>query len=386
MQKQTILVHKGRGNYKKDGRCVNAPLMRASTVLFRSHKSWDDVKMRRKKERVLSYGALGTSTNFELEKLLCELEGGYRASLYPTGLAALAMVLINYAEVGAHFLITDGIYEPVRDIDRLFLSKIGVEVEYLKADASDIAQKLRPNTKLLLCESPGSVLYEIIDLPKVSALAHANGTVVAIDSTYSSSYLSQPLSLGADISVVAATKYLGGHSDLTMGAIIVNEKEWRNFNKLPEALGFTASPDDAYLVLRGARSLDVRLQRHEENADKVVEFLLSLPKIAKIYYPKLSTHEGHEVFMRDFSGANGMVTIELDKDVSKDKVDKFFDSLELFGIGASWGGFESLAMIAKPPRTRADISGFGTLIRFSIGLENVDDIISDLSRAFKELD
>lgn len=182
---------------------------------------------------------------------------------------------------GAHFLITDGIYEPVREIDSLFLSKIGVEVEYLKADASDIAQKLRPNTKLLLCESPGSVLYEIIDLPKVSAIAHANGTVVAIDSTYSSSYLNQSLALGADISVVAATKYLGGHSDLTMGAIIVNEKEWKNFNKLPEVLGFTASPDDAYLVLRGARSLDVRLERHEKNADKVVEFLLAQPKVAK---------------------------------------------------------------------------------------------------------
>lgn len=385
MQKQTILVHKGRGNPKKDGRAVNAPLMRASTILFKNHKSWNERKIKRNTERVLSYGALGTSTNFELEKLLCALEGGYRASLYPTGLAALAMVLINYAETGAHFLITDGIYEPVRDIDRLFLSKIGVEVEYLKADASDIEEKLRPNTKLLLCESPGSVLYEIIDLPKVSAIAHANGTVVAIDSTYSSSYLNQSLSLGADISVVAATKYLGGHSDLTMGAIIVNEKEWKNFNKLPEVLGFTASPDDAYLVLRGARSLDVRLERHEKNADRVVEFLLTQPKVAKIYYPKLSTHEGHEIFMRDFSGTNGMITIELDKSVTYENVDKFFDKLELFGIGASWGGFESLAMIAKPPRTRADLSNAGILIRFSIGLENVDDIIADLKRGFDTL-
>lgn len=385
MQKQTILIHKARGENTDAPHPVNPPVMRASTVLYKNHKEWAKVKARRKKERILSYGAMGTSTVFELEKLLCELEGGARAQLYPTGLAALAMVLLNYAQTGAHFLITDGIYEPVREIERQFLAKIGVEVEYLKADASDIAQKLRPNTKLLLCESPGSVLYEIIDLPAIAKIAHENGTVVAIDSTYSSCYLSRPLELGADISVVAATKYLSGHSDITMGATIVNERELANFSHLPEVFGFTASPDDAYLVLRGARTLDVRLKRHEENTDKIVEFLLTQKKVAKVYYPKLATHEKSEIFMRDFSGTNGMVSIELDKSVKKEAIDEFFSSLELFGLGASWGGYESLAMIAKPPRSHIDVDSLGVLIRFHIGLENVDDLIADLKKAFELL-
>lgn len=385
MQKQSILVHSGRGDNKETPRPVNPPVMRASTILFKNHKEWGDVKKKREKQRLLSYGAMGTSTLFELEKVLCDLEGGVRAQLYPTGLAALAMVLLNYAQSNAHYLITDGIYEPVRQIQEQFLQKIGVEVDYLKADGSDIAEKIRPNTKLLLCESPGSVLYEVMDLPKIAKIAHENGIVVAIDSTYSSSYLSQPLKLGADISIVAATKYLCGHSDVTMGATIVNQKEAARFSKLPEVFGFSVSPDDAYLVLRGLRTLDVRLARHEENADRVVEFLKTQNKVAKIYYPKLSSHENHEIFMRDFSGANGMVSIELDKSVTMADVERFFDALSLFGIGASWGGYESLAMIAKPPRSHVDMSKKGIIIRFHIGLENVQDLIEDLKNAFEKL-
>lgn len=383
MKKSTILIHKGRGG-SGEAVPVNPVLMRASTILFKDDSAWQDAKKRRGSERVLSYGARGTTTNFELEKLLCELEGGYRAQLFPTGLAALAMVLLNYAKTGAHFLISDGIYAPVRTIDNLLLKNIGVEVEYIKADASDIESKIRPNTVLLLCESPGSVLYEIIDLPKVSKIAHDNGVVVAVDSTYSSAYLSHPLQLGADISVIAATKYLGGHSDVTMGAIVINQSQWKNFNKLPEALGFTASPDDAYLVLRGVRTLEVRLKRHEQNADRVVQYLQGRPEIEKIYYPKLSTHQNHDIFMRDFSGSNGMVSIELKPSFNKASAIEFVDNLKLFGIGASWGGYESLASVCVPPRTHLDLSD-KFFIRFHIGLEDPDDLIADLDLAFLNL-
>ncbi len=385
MKAKTTLIHSGRGDENLPARPVNPPVMRASTVLFKNQEAWVKTKELRKTQRVLSYGARGTTTNFELEKLVCAIEGGHRAQLFPTGLAALAMVLLNYASKDAHFLITDAIYGPVRTIVDLFLHKMGVEVDFLKADGSDIESKIKPNTKLVLCESPGSILYEIIDLPKLCKIAHAHNVPVAIDNTYSSGYLLNPLNLGVDISVIAATKYLSGHSDLTMGIVVINEKEWKNFDKLPEALGFTASPDDAYLVLRGMRTLDIRLKAHEASTDKVAEFFAHQKLVKTIFYPKLKTHPNHEVFVRDFKGANGMITIEFNDEVSNDEALKFVDNLKLFSIGASWGGYESLATVTVPPRTAVDLSKSGVFVRFHIGLEDIDDLLDDLKQAFAKI-
>ncbi|TDJ82061.1 trans-sulfuration enzyme family protein [Campylobacter volucris] len=385
MQNKTKLIHLGRGDVNTEARSVNPTLMRASTILFKDHATWQKYRDLRKTERVLSYGARGTTTNFELEKLICELENGYRAQLFPTGLAALAMVLLNYASKDAHFLITDAIYGPVRTICDLFLVKMGVEVDFLKADASDVEEKIKPNTKLILCESPGSILYEIIDLPKLCEIAHKHNIPVAIDNTYSSGYFFNPLEYGADISVIAATKYLSGHSDVTMGIVVVNEKEWKNFDKLPEALGFTTSPDDCYLVLRGMRTLDVRMRAHEKSADEIVEFLQTRKEVKTIFYPKLKTHPNHEVFMRDYKGTNGMVTIEFSDGISKEQAIKFVDDLEYFSIGASWGGYESLATVTTPPRTATDLSARGPFVRFHIGLEDSKDLIADLKQAFEKI-
>ena len=385
MKAKTTLIHSGRGDENLPARPVNPPVMRASTVLFKNQEACVKTKELRKTQRVLSYGARGTTTNFELEKLVCAIEGGHRAQLFPTGLAALAMVLLNYASKDAHFLITDAIYGPVRTIVDLFLHKMGVEVDFLKADGSDIESKIKPNTKLVLCESPGSILYEIIDLPKLCKIAHAHNVPVAIDNTYSSGYLLNPLNLGVDISVIAATKYLSGHSDLTMGIVVINEKEWKNFDKLPEALGFTASPDDAYLVLRGMRTLDIRLKAHEASTDKVAEFFAHQKLVKTIFYPKLKTHPNHEVFVRDFKGANGMITIEFNDEVSNDEALKFVDNLKLFSIGASWGGYESLATVTVPPRTAVDLSKSGVFVRFHIGLEDIDDLLDDLKQAFAKI-
>ncbi|ACM63642.1 cystathionine beta-lyase [Campylobacter lari] len=385
MNNKTKLIHLGRGDQNVEARSVNPTLMRASTILFKDHATWQKYRDLRKTDRVLTYGARGTATNFELEKLICELEGGYRAQLFPTGLAALAMVLLNYASKDAHILITDAIYGPVRTICDLFLAKMGVEIDFLKADASDVVEKIKPNTKLILCESPGSILYEIIDLPKLCEIAHKYNIPVAIDNTYSSGYFFNPLEYGADISVIAATKYLSGHSDVTMGIVITNEKEWQNFDKLPEALGFTTSPDDCYLVLRGMRTLDVRMRAHEKSADEVVEFLQSRKEVKTIFYPKLKTHPNHEVFMRDHKGANGMVTIEFADDISKEQAILFVDSLEYFSIGASWGGYESLATVTTPPRTATDWSKRGPFVRFHIGLEDSKDLIADLKQAFEKI-
>ncbi|MBF7068115.1 PLP-dependent transferase [Campylobacter volucris] len=385
MQNKTKLIHLGRGDVNTEARSVNPTLMRASTILFKDHATWQKYRDLRKTERVLSYGARGTTTNFELEKLICELENGYRAQLFPTGLAALAMVLLNYASKDAHFLITDAIYGPVRTICDLFLVKMGVEVDFLKADASDVEEKIKPNTKLILCESPGSILYEIIDLPKLCEIAHKHNIPVAIDNTYSSGYFFNPLEYGADISVIAATKYLSGHSDVTMGIVVANEKEWKNFDKLPEALGFTTSPDDCYLVLRGMRTLDVRMRAHEKSADEIVEFLQTRKEVKTIFYPKLKTHPNHEVFMRDYKGTNGMVTIEFNDGISKEQAIKFVDDLEYFSIGASWGGYESLATVTTPPRTATDLSARGPFVRFHIGLEDSKDLIADLKQAFEKI-
>lgn len=188
-----------------------------------------------------------------------------------------------------------------------------------------------------------------------------------------------------DISVIAATKYLSGHSDVTMGIVVINEKEWKNFDKLPEALGFTTSPDDAYLVLRGMRTLDVRMKAHEKSADEIVEFLQSRKEVKTIFYPKLKTHPNHEVFMRDHKGANGMVTIEFADGISKEQAIKFVDNLEYFSIGASWGGYESLATVTTPPRTATDWSVRGPFVRFHIGLEDSKDLIADLKQAFEKI-
>lgn len=385
MNNKTKLIHLGRGDDSQEVRPVNPTLMRASTILFKDHETWQKYRDLRKTERVLSYGARGTATNFELEKLVCSLEGGYRAQLFPTGLAALAMVLLNYASKNAHFLITDAIYGPVRTICDLFLNKIGVEIDFLKADASDVEDKIKPNTKLILCESPGSILYEIIDLPKLCTIAHSHNIPVAIDNTYSSGYFLNPLKLGVDISVIAATKYLSGHSDVTMGIIVINKKEWANFDKLPEALGMTTSPDDCYLVLRGMRTLDIRMKAHEKSADEIVSYLQTKPQIKTIFYPKLKSHPNHEIFIRDHKGTNGMITIEFINSISKEKIIKFVNNLHLFSIGASWGGYESLATVTTPPRTIDNLINRGVFVRFHIGLEDTQDLINDLEQAFQLL-
>lgn len=385
MNNKTKLIHLGRGDDSQEVRPVNPTLMRASTILFKDHETWQKYRDLRKTERVLSYGARGTATNFELEKLICSLEGGYRAQLFPTGLAALAMVLLNYASKNAHFLITDAIYGPVRTICDLFLNKIGVEIDFLKADASDVEDKIKPNTKLILCESPGSILYEIIDLPKLCTIAHSHNIPVAIDNTYSSGYFLNPLKLGVDISVIAATKYLSGHSDVTMGIIVINKKEWANFDKLPEALGMTTSPDDCYLVLRGMRTLDIRMKAHEKSADEIVSYLQTKPQIKTIFYPKLKSHPNHEIFIRDHKGTNGMITIEFINSISKEKIIKFVNNLHLFSIGASWGGYESLATVTTPPRTIDNLINRGVFVRFHIGLEDTQDLINDLEQAFQLL-
>jgi len=383
---RTTLIHSGRGE-NKPVKPVNPPIMRASTVLFETHASWIDTRKRRTSERLLSYGARGTDTTFELENLVTELEGGYRAQLCPTGLAALALVILNYARAGGHILIADCIYQPVKPFCDVYLRENDIQFDFIKPDGSDLEEKIRPNTQLLLCEVPGSLLYELADLPKLSSIAHAHNIPVAIDNTYGSSYCFTPLQHGADISIVAATKYLSGHSDVMLGMVICNEKEWANFSAIGATFGMTASPDDASLVLRGIRTLDVRMRAHQESALAFCDWLLRRSEVATVYYPALDSHPNHAIWKRDFNAANGLVTIEMKPEISMQETIRLVDGLQLFGIGASWGGYESLAVIINPQASRktVDWSGRGPFVRFHIGLEDVGDLINDAEAAFSKM-
>ncbi len=384
---KTKLIHYARGDQSVDAFPVNPPVMRASTVLFKNYQAWEDSRERRKTDRVLSYGARGTETNFELEKLITELESGYRAQLFPSGLAALGMVLLHYAKSGGHILITDGIYGPIRLICDTYMKRFDVQIEFLKADCSDLKEKIKPGTSLLLCESPGSAMYELIDLPRISKIAHEHGIPVAIDNTYGSGYFYNPLKHGADISIIAATKYLCGHSDVVMGIVVCNESEFTAFNTSCEAMGMTVSPDDSYLVLRGMRTLDIRLRAHEKSALSIAGYLKGLDIVKQVFHPALKEHKDHYIWKRDFNGSNGMLTIELDASIKHEKVIEFIDELSLFGIGASWGGYESLATVIKPEaiRTQSDWSTCGVLVRFHIGLEDVEDLINDIKHSLNEV-
>lgn len=386
---KTKLIHGARSTPHSDGGYpVNPPVMRASTILFETHDQWQKARNERETKRVLSYGARGTESLFYLESLIAEMERGYRSQLFPTGLAALSTVLLHYAQTGKHILISDGIYAPVRKVCELFMKKYGVDFDFVHADCSDFAQKIRPETNLLLCESPSSVLYEIIDLPSVCNLAHKHGIDVAIDNTYSSGYFFHPLEHGADISIIAATKYLSGHSDVVMGVVVCKEKQFKTFGPAAEALGMTTSPDDAYLVLRGIRTLDLRMRTHERNAIQIAHWLEEQPLVCHVYHPALSYHPGHQIFERDFLGSNGMVTFELVSFVSDKQAVAFIDELKLFGIGASWGGFESLATLTNPTaiRSQSNWGGHGPFVRMHIGLEDVRDLIEDLQQGFRTLD
>ncbi|MBK5145334.1 cystathionine beta-lyase [Budviciaceae bacterium BWR-B9] len=384
--RKTRLIHGGRGPARDIGP-VNPPVMRASTILFDSITTWRDARKRRETERLLSYGARGTETAFALEQLITELEGGYRAQLFPTGLAAIAVTIMGYARAGGHVLFADSVYEPVRKICSHFLKPNNISYDFFKADGSDFEAKLRPETQLVFAESPGSLLYEMLDLPEICRIAHERNIPVAVDNTWGSGWLYNPLELGADVSVIAATKYLCGHSDVMMGIVVANEQAWKQIGELPEALGQVSSPDDASLVLRGMRTLSTRLAVHGQNAMTVAKWLQQRPEVKKVYFPGLEDHPRHDLYQRDCKGLNGLLTIELHPQYTLAQAEAFIDALDLFGIGASWGGYESLVLPAnvKGARSATDWSQHGQFIRFHIGLEEVSDLLADLEQGIQAL-
>jgi cysteine-S-conjugate beta-lyase len=381
---QTRLVHTGKSPVFAGGHAVNPPLVRASTVVFEDTAQQREMRARRDTERIFSYGARGTPTTFALEDAVTELEGGYRTRPFPTGLAAIGMTLLSYLKPGDHVLMSDSVYEPARALTDSFLKPYGIGYSFFAADGSDIESHWQPNTRLVYVECPGSLVYEMCDLPRLAQLAHRRGALVAADNTWGSGIQYRPLALGADISVMAATKYLSGHSDVMMGTVATTRDAWQPLAQRCDAFGMSVSPDDAWLVLRGMRTLPARLQMHERHALQVAGWLETCPQVAAVFCPGLPRHPGHELWQRDCAGTNGLVSFEFQPGTPAATVDRFIDSLSLFGLGASWGGYESLVTAAHMTRARSvtDWSARGPVVRLHVGLENPADLIADLERAF----
>ncbi|HWL29667.1 MAG TPA: aminotransferase class I/II-fold pyridoxal phosphate-dependent enzyme [Burkholderiaceae bacterium] len=385
----TLLQHTGVGEFGPDTGAapVALPSMRTSTVRFRNLDALDRATAGKAQgERVVTYGRMGMETHAALEKVFCELEGAQRAFLASSGLAAITLAFFSLLKTGEHALIADCAYGPVRYLDKVVLSRMGIETTYCHATVDELEAQLRPDTRLLYVESPGSLLFEMLDIPALSAFARKHGLVLAVDNTWGSGYIYRPLELGADVSVVAGTKYVGGHSDLMLGAVMASDPELvKRIGETHYATGCSISADDAWLAIRGVRTLPIRMRQSAENALEVCKFLDSRPEVARIFHPAWPADPGHALWQRDCSGSNGMLSVALKLDASSAR--RFVDSLTLFGIGYSWGGFESLVQLVD----HGALSHHGywpgedhAIVRLHIGLESPQDLIADIAQALDQ--
>ena len=373
----TKLVRSGRDK-SLTGPFVNPPVVHASTVLF---DSVDDMVHRRQR---YVYGRRGTPTSDALEAAVSELEGAEGTILCPSGLAAAATALLSCVSAGERVLVVDTVYGPVRHFADTILKRMGVEtVYYDPALAGGIEDLFSADTTAVYLEAPGSLTFEMQDLAAVSAVARRHGATVLFDNTWATPLYFRPLEHGADLSIMAGTKYLAGHSDLMLGTVAANGPSLKKLKDTHGALGAHVGPDDVFLGLRGLRTLAVRLDRHQQSAMIVAEWLSARPEVARVLYPALPTDPGHGLWKRDMTGASGLFGVVLNG-WNEARAASFVDSLQLFGIGASWGGFESLAIVAhpKPIRTATVWEAEDPLLRLHIGLEDPGDLIADLEAGF----
>jgi cystathionine beta-lyase len=375
----TRLVVGGRDPAANHG-FVNPPVHHVSTVLY---PTAEDFLARR--ARYL-YGRRGTPTSEALEDALRALEGPDCAgvALLPSGLAAISTALLAVLKAGDHLLVTDSVYQPTRKFCDGMLKRYGVTATYYDPlIGGGIAALIQPNTRAVFVEAPGSLSFEIQDVPAIAAAAHAKGAVVLMDNTWATSLYFRAFEKGVDLSIQAATKYIGGHSDVMLGTVSANKATWERLADTVHALGLCVGPDDVYLGLRGLRTMGVRLAHHHQAGMKVARWLAERPEIACVLHPALESCPGHALWRRDFSGASGLFSIVF-KPVAQTAVNAFLNELTLFGIGASWGGFESLAIPfdCAPIRTATKWAPGGPTVRIHIGLEEIDDLIGDLERGF----
>lgn len=375
----TRLAHGGYNPRDYHG-FVNPPVVHASTVLFPDAQTMD------RRAQKYTYGTRGTPTTDALAEAMNELEGAAGTILVPSGLAAVTVPLLAFAKAGDHILVVDSVYHPTRHFCDTMLKRLGVETEYYDpALGADIAKLMRPNTSIVLTEAPGSHTFEMQDIRAISQAAHAAGAVVMMDNTWATPLYFKPLDFGADISIHAATKYPSGHSDVLFGTVSANAKHWHQLHEANLALGTCASPDDSYQILRGLRTMGIRLEHHQKSALDVAKWLEGRDDVARVLHPALPSFPGHAIWKRDFKGASGVFSFVLKSDAAKakEKAHAFLDALSFFGLGYSWGGYESLAVpVNLSDRTIRTAPTDGALIRLQIGLEEVADLKKDLEAGF----
>jgi len=380
----TKLAHLGRAPREQHG-AVNPPVYHASTITFPTLAALESAQKERFKG--IRYGRYGTPTTFALEEAVAAIEGGHRAMILPSGLAACAVALLGCVKAGDHVLMTDSVYGPTRNVCDTILTRFGVETTYYDPlIGGGIEALIRPHTKVVYVESPGSQTFEVQDVPAIAAAAHRHGARVLMDNTWGTPCLFPSFKHGVDVSIHAATKYIVGHSDVMMGMIVTTEEAYLPVRTMSADLGQTAGPDDVYLALRGLRTMGTRLRRHQESALEIAAWLRTRPEVETVLYPALPGAPGHDLWKRDFTGASGLFGIIL-KPFDKPAVAAMLDGMRLFAMGASWGGFESLILLQNPARIRTATSWnpAGPLIRLHIGLEDPKDLIADLTAGFERM-
>jgi len=376
----TRLAHSGYNPADYHG-FVNPPVVHASTVLFKDAETMAD------RNQKYTYGTHGTPTTDALCAAIDELEGSAGTILVPSGLAAVTIPFLAFVKPGDHILVVDSVYFPTRRFCNTMLRKLGVETEYYAPEiGAGIAALMRPNTSLVHVEAPGSNTFEMQDVRAISDAAHAGGAVVTMDNTWATPLYFKPLDFGVDISIHAATKYPSGHSDVLLGTVSANEKFWPELNETNTMLGICGSPDDSYQILRGLRTMGIRLERHWESALKIAQWLETRDDVVAVLHPALPSFPGHDIWKRDFKGASGIFSFVLKADDASShqvKSHAFLNALKIFGLGYSWGGYESLAVpVSLADRKISKAPAGGLVVRLQIGLEDVPDIIRDLEKGF----
>ena len=375
---ETKVVAAGRSPFDHHG-LVNPPVYHASTILHRSMAALEKDKPK------YTYGRRGTPTIEALERAICELEGGAGTVLCPSGLQACTLALLSATSAGDHVLVTDSVYGPTRTFCDKTLARFGVATTYFDPlIGAGIERLFRPNTRAVFLESPGSLTFEIQDVPAIAEAAHANNIAVILDNTWATPLLFDAMGHGVDIAVIAATKYVVGHSDAMLGTVTANHKHLKRVRDTHGNLGLCVGPDDIYLGQRGLRTMAVRLKQHQATATRLAEWLQGRPEVERVLYPALPTDPGYAIWKRDFKGASGLFAVEL-KPCSQTALAAMLDGMSLFGMGWSWGGYESLIVPAHPPRTATKFETKGPLVRIHAGLENAEDLIADLDAGLARL-
>ena len=378
LKPETIATHAGRMSDAHFG-AVNTPVYRASTILYR------DLASLEAGNTAYRYGRLGTPSSSSFEDAANELEGGARTIVAPSGLGAIALAIQAVCGAGDHLLMVDSCYHPTRLLCDRTLKRFGIETTYYDPlIGAGIEKLMKLNTRAVFCESPGSLTFEVQDVPAIAAVAHKHGASVLLDNTWATPVYFNAFDHGVDLSIQAATKYVGGHADVMIGYVAANESHRERLESAHHDLGLYASGDDCYLALRGLRTMPVRLARHQESGLKLAHWLAKHPAVERVLHPALETDPGHALWKRDCKGATGLFGVVM-KDTPHSRFAAFMDSLKLFGMGYSWGGYESLIVPSKIHRSAAPFDAKGRVVRIHAGLEDADDLIADLDQALAKL-